>query len=540
MKKQTVRFLSLALSAAVVLSVSVLPRTAIRKGGKTETAYLSGVSPVSTIPDAVTADTEKRERSGEMYGSVFTDTPATIGDLSDDDLLNGYLGNTQKPAKTGKAGRYAAAAAPAAYSAVLSGNKLDGLMKALYDSCAETVKKVAAGTKSSTGTDLINISGFISDEDSDKLCWTKEGLGASTTQEMIDLASEKAEGALSEVLSRYLYNGSMPDSYSLLLNTLTADLPYDLYWFDKTAGLHGGYTYTFGYDDDSCGISAVYFLFSFSVSADYYGGTQTNEYGLSEDLTDASAIGAVNTAKNNAQSIVNANAAFGDAEKLAAYKAAICELTDYNHPAAAGGIAYGDPWQLIYVFDGNPDTKVVCEGYAKAFQYLCNLTDFSDDSVYCISVTGNLYEGQAGNISVLGAHMWNILHFGGKNYLIDITNDDSDTSPTDYLFMKPAVTGSADGKYYMRLGNTYLAYKYDAAAESVFDRDMLSVTVSNTLGDATADGKVDVADCVKIIRAVKNGLALTDLEKLVFDVNCDGSVSAEDAILAAKINAKLV
>ena len=33
------------------------------------------------------------------------------------------------------------------------------------------------------------------------------------------------------------------------------------------------------------------------------------------------------------------------------------------------GLPYGDPWQLIYVFDDDPDTNVVCEGYAKAFKY---------------------------------------------------------------------------------------------------------------------------------------------------------------------------
>ena len=539
MKKQARNFLCFILSAAMLSAAAVLPKAAVLKVNAADTAPFQAAPTVAAPDDDAYADA-KKDLSGSAFGSSFTNVSAPAGDLSGDDMLNGYLGNVQRPVKSDKGGQYTSAAAPAAYSAVLSGNKLEGLMKALYDSCAETVKKVAAGTQNNTGTEPIDVSEFISDEDSSKLSWTKEELGASTTQEMLDLAYEKATGAVTEVLNGYLYNGSMPDSYSLLLNMLTADFPYDLYWFDKTVGLRGGFTYTFGYNDDSCKVSAVYFLFSFAVSADYYGGTQTNEYGLTEDLTDVSAINAVNTAKSNAQSIVSANAAFGDAEKLAAYKAAICELTDYNHSAAAGGTAYGDPWQIIYVFDGDPDTKVVCEGYAKAFQYLCNLTEFSDSSVYCISVTGNLYEGSAGNVSVLGAHMWNILHFSGKNYLIDITNDDSDTLSTDYLFMKPAVTGSAAGRYYMSFGNTYLAYKYDAATESVFDSDMLSVTVSNILGDATADGKVDVADCVKIIRAVKNGLALTDLEKLIFDVNCDGSVSADDAILAAQICAKLV
>ena len=84
----------------------------------------------------------------------------------------------------------------------------------------------------------------------------------------------------------------------------------------------------------------------------------------------------VKTAKeaaSNAKMIVNEFKNMSEPEKLAAYKEMICYLTDYNDEAISDsyGDKYGDPWQLIWVFDGDESTNVVCEGYSKAFQYLC-------------------------------------------------------------------------------------------------------------------------------------------------------------------------
>ena len=64
----------------------------------------------------------------------------------------------------------------------------------------------------------------------------------------------------------------------------------------------------------------------------------------------------------------------------------------YDQSSAGGGASYGDPWQLVYVFDGDPSTNVVCEGYAKAFQYLCDLTRFDGD-VTCRTVSGTMNGG---------------------------------------------------------------------------------------------------------------------------------------------------
>ena len=104
---------------------------------------------------------------------------------------------------------------------------------------------------------------------------------------------------------------------------------------------------------------------------------------------------------------------------MLAFRDEICELVSYNAAAAGESYTdgYGDPWQLIYVFDGDDSTNVVCEGYAKAFQYLCDLSGLT-----CYTVTGAMAGGTGE-----GPHMWNIVTLGDENYLVDVTNSDAGT-----------------------------------------------------------------------------------------------------------------
>ena len=94
-------------------------------------------------------------------------------------------------------------------------------------------------------------------------------------------------------------------------------------------------------------------------------------------MVNAAQLLAAKQAREKALEIVEANKDKSDYEKLLAYKDWICRLADYDRDAVnLTPDRYGAPWQLISVFDGNPETKAVCEGYAKAFQYLCDLSEF--------------------------------------------------------------------------------------------------------------------------------------------------------------------
>lgn len=221
-----------------------------------------------------------------------------------------------------------------------------------------------------------------------------------------------------------------------VLEVLMRDCPYELYWFDTTKSFaYGGVWGTF--------------QVHLQVSADYQNGDSYT--------VNSAKLGTVRTAVARAKQIVSECSGLGDYEKLQAYKNRICDLTSYNYLAANTNQAYGDPWQLIYVFDGDPETKVVCEGYAKAFQYLCDLSSFRSN-IICYTMTGVMMEnGQNGQ-----GHMWNIVHMNdGKNYLVDVTNcDDMPEQYSNILFLAGTSNGSRSSGYTFHLWSD-LTYTYD-------------------------------------------------------------------------------
>lgn len=243
---------------------------------------------------------------------------------------------------------------------------------------------------------------------------------------------------------------------SLVMAFLQADHPELLFWYEKTVGM------TYHYHPTSPHrITDI----TFSVAKDY---RDSNQY-----TVNTTKLARINTAKANAGTIVSKHTGKSNYDKLIAYKDEICTLTNYNHDAIAttytGG--YGDPWQLIYVFDNDPSTNVVCEGYSKAFQYLCDLSTFTakdGNTVKCYTVSGYMAGGTGA-----GGHMWNIVAMDdGKNYLVDVTNCDTGSAGApDLLFLKGANTGTheihfTDGssytcEYQFACGGQTVAYLYD-------------------------------------------------------------------------------
>ena len=217
-------------------------------------------------------------------------------------------------------------------------------------------------------------------------------------------------------------------------HALLSDLPYELYWHDKVIGIN--YAYTLAADNTP--FKNV--TFSFAVAQEFRG----------KDMTTTN-IPNVPAAVQTARSVVAANASKADHDKLQAYRQYICDQVSYNYAAARGEYAngYGNPWQLLWVFDGDSTTNVVCEGYAKSFKYLCDLTEESNGwtgDVETINVTGTMGTEN---------HMWNIVRIGGGNYLVDVTN--CDTGMKGYpqkLFLRGAV---GDGISYT-VENTVYTY----------------------------------------------------------------------------------
>ncbi|MBR4023762.1 MAG: leucine-rich repeat protein, partial [Firmicutes bacterium] len=323
----------------------------------------------------------------------------------------------------------------------------EGLNGIIYSKLKEEVALVANGTNNSTAFEL-----SLADLGLAGKTWTAKDLGVDAIV---------ANGAISQEAVRAL-QASLGVDLNVIMGALLADCPYELYWYDKTVGVtmsgprigasYSGSEYVMTLNSG--------YIFSLAVAQGYSAG---------EYLVDTSGIERVHHAVDTAASIVNNTSSENDYNKLYAYKDAICSRVSYNYDAAYDdSTPYGDPWQLISVFDDDTDTNIVCEGYSKAFQYLCDRTAFDGD-INCISVSGYMGGGTGA-----GAHMWNIVTMeDGRNYLVDVTNcDDGTIGAPDQLFLAGYDSGSKDAGYVFNAGGTGISYTYGNDTLNLYDSEL--------------------------------------------------------------------
>ena len=290
-----------------------------------------------------------------------------------------------------------------------------------------------------------------------QLSWTQEELGGITI-----ISGGKITQEAKDAVAERLDIGNI----SLICSALQQDYPFGMFWYDKITGVTVNKTYKLSASSSRISIISGQATYSFAVSPDY---------GSNYEV-DASEVSRAQTAAENARAIVAVWMDFSDDEKLAGYRDEICSLTSYDSAAASGGVPYGDPWQAIYVFDGDPETKVVCEGYSKAFEYLCDMSSFASSTVSCISVTGALNGDN---------HMWNIVTlYDGKNYLADVTNSDGgSTSRESGLFLVGCSEGNVQSGYVIMHDGIRTFYEYDTNTKALMTESEL--TLARTVNSYT-------------------------------------------------------
>ena len=343
------------------------------------------------------------------------------------------------------------------------GDALTGNNLIVYNILKSKVEQVAAGEITSTEFSITLADLGLSGKQ-----WTASELGVDAIVVNNEIADEATEAA------KNLININVPDIISRLL----VDCPYDLYWFDKTKGYSWKFftpaaRYSNGewfyYLVDDYSITMI-------VATEYANGTYT---------TNPEVISSVGTAVSTIQNVVQTHAAENDYNKLVSYRQDVCSRVSYNDAAASDSTTpYGNPWQLIWVFDGDDSTKVVCEGYSKAFKYLCDLSTFRSKDIECYLVTGTMDGG-----SGAGNHMWNIVTMNdGKNYLVDVTNcDQGSVGADDWLFLR-GVTFTSTNNFKAVIperteGNTIysgatITYGYDSKTAGLYDRSLLTLSSS--------------------------------------------------------------
>ena len=336
----------------------------------------------------------------------------------------------------------------AAQPAGRAGSRLTGADREVYQVLREEAAKIAAGTRSSTVIQIPDLSA---------LSWSLAELG---------LTEENRQAALSKLDEKFSQTLNMDRVYT----ALAADCPYELYW----RGLQYGWKYDRSVQNGRASIRNL--VIQIKTAPDYQGGGDTT--------VDAQEAARGKQAAETAKAIVERYQDLPDHEKLDAYRREICALVSYNEAAAGGGAPYGDPWQLVYVFDGDPATNVVCEGYSKAFQYLCDLSRFSGD-VRCYTVSGQMNGGR---------HMWNVVRMeDGKNYLVDLTNCDEGTAGApDKLFLAGA-RESGSGQSYTAVNGGGAVYTYAQDEKDLFVDGWLALSGEDYRYDPSAQPPANTA-----------------------------------------------
>ena len=324
------------------------------------------------------------------------------------------------------------------------------MYQALKDHCT----KVANGeeTSSKFAVDM-EAYGF-------KSVFTAEELGVSNIISGGAITDEAKTAFRQKFADEINFNGAF--------KCLLADNPYIMYWFDKSIGS----TFRYGYgtvrnSDGTLSLRASSMVVTLYVAPGY----NADDTYLK---VDPEAVNKAKEASANAHQIVAEHENESDYDKICSYKDEIMELASYDNNAADAEDfeSYGtvDPWQLIWVFDGDPETNVVCEGYSKAMQYLCELSTFTSPYVECYSVTGTLGDG---------GHMWNIIVMDDNvPYLVDVTNMDAGTigGVSGGAFLNGAVSGDVETGFVMPNFGETLRFTYDSTTLVTISHDVLNIS----------------------------------------------------------------
>ena len=241
-------------------------------------------------------------------------------------------------------------------------------------------------------------------------------------------------------------------SFSQVILGLIYSCPYEMFWYQgsyttdgtdfssvyETTGARFSYKCTVNSAKTKASITAI--IFELKVAEAYRGADMFT--------VDSSKVAKAIAAKGNADKIIAENKNKSDVEKLKAYRDAICSAVESDEAAfAINEILGGDPWQMTSVFDNSSSTDAACDGYARAFQYLCDNTTFSNSNIYALTVYGDTVHSNS--------HVWNLIRMeDGMYYIVDLW-------AYDYYQQRSHFLGGAtnrNGKYYPANADGYYAY----------------------------------------------------------------------------------
>lgn len=376
----------------------------------------------------------------------------------------------------------------------IKGDRLTGKALNLYNAYKSIIKAVNKGKKNST-LKKISTTKVIK-----KRTYTARELGLSKIANIKGgkwVATKKAKEKIANMVAKQT-------NWKRVYQSLLSDLSSESYWVAWSSN-SSFYTYTYRYDRNK-----VYFTkkitLSLPVMPEY--AKAVNPLKINIYKLDRSKLNATSTARENARAIVQIfdeaipiafegyTAEQIDYNRLWYYCNMICRLADYDreiYERRNEQQYWQGAWSMIYVFDNDMSTKVVCTGYARALKYLCELSNFNSDWIDCQLATG--YAGEN--------HMWCTVRMNdGENYLVDPTWMDQGDSVDSQWFLRGDPYGTSNS--FTVEGVTRV---YDAWYKKAFD-PAERILSKNSYYTGGTDRLIDLYE-TKISKLTKDKKAFT-------------------------------
>lgn len=334
-----------------------------------------------------------------------------------------------------------------------AGIMLTGADRKLYEILDRHIDGISNGTIRATGIEV----------DAEDL-----GLGFHWTASDLGVDEILVDGLFAEGVTDKLVEKEHVDLQKVA-DAVYLDNPESVYWIDKSGpGISSKINIKSAFENGE------YVCFQKSLYIEFPVTDDSRDRDLNDPEVSWQAIDKAKKTRENALAIVARCSNLNDRDKLIAYQEEICKSVEYCTEVNSSD--YGDEWQMTGVFDDNPETNVVCEGYSKAFQYLCNQTEWQGD-VRCYSIPGEIIDGS----STPAPHMWNIVIIDGQKYIADITNSDEDSVGDDgSLFLTQPNNGNILSGYDFGKGANKVHYDYSENILSLFDCSILELCNVNT------------------------------------------------------------
>ncbi|MCR4650015.1 MAG: hypothetical protein K5776_13165 [Lachnospiraceae bacterium] len=251
--------------------------------------------------------------------SSFSQDYTIPGNENPDEMLNAYIEKRIDQLQN-----------PVYMASDFAGNNLEGANRVFYN----LIKRKITGIVYGGDTDVIVCISY-SDLGLEKQYYTAAELGVDKIKNENQNMTEEAEEA---ILHKYGFDSLDLES---VMTAVKADCPLETFWMGLDVNFGYGYSIVFG-DTVAIGIDQIGVCLSINSS-------YRNSYGT----FDSQKMQRIQTAITNIDDILDTAKNKNDRDKMDYYRDKICQLTEYNHPAAQWDKSmYGDPWQLIYVFDG--------------------------------------------------------------------------------------------------------------------------------------------------------------------------------------------